>query len=85
MLEPVVTNPFLELFYAEPKKYALKLQLWMYAVSLATKKKKAFEWLFTAPFLFFLLFFLSCFFLRSVFCFLAGLGTGNGSELWPRR
>ena len=27
MLEPTITNPFLELFYAEPKKYALKLQV----------------------------------------------------------
>lgn len=30
MLEPTVTNPFLEKFYADPKAYALKLQLWMY-------------------------------------------------------
>ena len=28
-LEPTVENPYLEKFYAEPKKYALKLQLWI--------------------------------------------------------
>lgn len=29
-LEPTATNPYLELFYAEPKKYALKLQVWIF-------------------------------------------------------
>ena len=29
-LEPTSKNPYLEKFYAEPKKYALKLQLWIF-------------------------------------------------------
>eukprot|EP00040_Diaphanoeca_grandis_P007796 m.42340 g.42340 ORF g.42340 m.42340 type:complete len:361 (-) comp19079_c0_seq1:561-1643(-) len=30
MLEPVAKNPYLEKFYADPKQYALKLQIWIY-------------------------------------------------------
>jgi NADH dehydrogenase (ubiquinone) 1 alpha subcomplex subunit 10 len=29
-LEPTVANPYLEKFYADPKGYALKLQIWIY-------------------------------------------------------
>lgn len=29
-LEPALENPFLERFYADPHKYALKLQLWIF-------------------------------------------------------
>ena len=29
-LEPALENPFLELFYADPHKYALKLQFWIF-------------------------------------------------------
>ena len=28
-MEPTVENPYLEKFYADPHKYALKLQLWI--------------------------------------------------------
>eukprot|EP01139_Manchomonas_bermudensis_P003017 Amastigsp_a7027_21.p2 type:complete len:313 gc:universal Amastigsp_a7027_21:1040-102(-) len=28
-MEPTVTNPYLELFYADPPKWALKMQLWL--------------------------------------------------------
>ena len=28
-LEPTIENPYLERFYAQPKKYALSLQLWI--------------------------------------------------------
>jgi len=28
-LEPTITNPFLSLFYADPKGYALKMQIWL--------------------------------------------------------
>eukprot|EP01086_Lenisia_limosa_P006406 TRINITY_DN25207_c0_g1_i1.p1 TRINITY_DN25207_c0_g1~~TRINITY_DN25207_c0_g1_i1.p1 ORF type:complete len:305 (-),score=94.00 TRINITY_DN25207_c0_g1_i1:122-997(-) len=28
-LEPTITNPYLEKYYAEPKVYALKMQLWL--------------------------------------------------------
>ena len=28
-LEPTVTNPYLEKYYAEPKKYALPMQMWL--------------------------------------------------------
>jgi deoxyadenosine/deoxycytidine kinase len=27
--EPVTNNPYLSLFYKEPKKYAMKMQLWL--------------------------------------------------------
>ena len=29
LLEPMVQNPYLSKFYAEPQRYALKLQLWI--------------------------------------------------------
>ena len=29
-MEPTVANPYLEKFYADPKSYALKLQVWIY-------------------------------------------------------
>ena len=45
-LEPTVCNPYLEKFYAEPKKYALPMQLWLLKqryltlVNALRKKKK---------------------------------------------
>jgi len=29
-LEPTLSNPYLELFYADPPKYALKMQMWLF-------------------------------------------------------
>lgn len=28
-MEPTLANPYLELFYSDPKKYGLKMQLWL--------------------------------------------------------
>jgi predicted ATPase len=30
IFEPIAENPYLKNFYADPKKYALKLQLWIF-------------------------------------------------------
>ena len=30
ILEPIAENPYLAKFYSDPKKYALKLQLWIF-------------------------------------------------------